>query len=513
MFPGTHAAKNPDKLAALLVDTGDQLSYGELDDRSIRLARVFAGAGLRKGDGVAVLSPNDLRFFEVLWAAMRSGLYFTPVNHHLTAEEVAYIVNDSGASALVVSESKRELAEEVAGLVPGLRLRLAYGGEVAGYDDYAQALCGASAEPLGEEPCGAAMMYSSGTTGRPKGVRPPLPDRQVDEPDMLSLVLANGFGLTEDVVYGSPAPIYHAAPLGWCGAVQRLGGTVVMTKKFDPEQLLATIEKYRVTAAQFVPTMFVRMLKLDEDVRTRHDVSSLKLAIHAAAPCPVEVKRKMLDWFGPILVEYYGGTEGNGLTIINTEQWLAKPGSVGKAALGVLHICDDDGNELPVGEIGTVYFEREIVPFTYHNDPEKTRSSQHPEHPTWTTLGDIGRLDEDGFLFLTDRKAFTIISGGVNIYPQEIENALALHPAIIDVAVIGVPDPEMGESVLAFVQPAPGAQPGPELEREIIEFVRSRIARFKAPRAVRFVNDLPRTPTGKLVKGELKRAYLAETGG
>jgi len=512
MYPRTHALRNPDKIAALLADTGEQLSYGELDERSTRLARLLREAGLRRGDVLALLSNNDLRCFEVYWAALRSGLFITAVNHHLSPDEVAYIVNDSGARALVVAAAKGELAEAIVEQTPGVALRLAFGGPVRGHGDYAAALSGASAEPLADEPSGATMLYSSGTTGRPKGVRPELPDRQVHEPgEMVTELAGTLFGLDADTVYLSPAPIYHAAPLRWCGAIQGLGGTVVMTERFDPEGTLAAIAEHRVTAGQFVPTMFVRMLRLDEQVRARYDVSTLRLAVHAAAPCPVEVKHKMIDWWGPVLVEYYASTEGQGMTMINSERWLEKPGSVGKAVVGALRICDDDGGEVPVGEVGTIYFERDIVPFTYHNDPEKTREAQHPEHPTWTTVGDIGRVDEDGFLFLTDRKAFTIISGGVNIYPQEIENALALHPSVEDVAVIGVPDEEMGEAVMAFVQPAPGAVPGPELEREIIDFVRATIARFKAPRAVEFVSDLPRTPTGKLVKHELKRRYLADT--
>lgn len=510
MYPRTHALRTPDKPAARLADTGEEISYAELDERSTRLAHALAESGLRRGDVLALLSTNDLRCFEVYWAAMRSGLYITAVNHHLSADEVAYIITDSGAKALVVDAAKGELAEAIVAQTPGVALRLAFGGAVTGYQDYAAALAAASAEPLVDEPSGAPMLYSSGTTGRPKGVRPPLPERQVHEPgEMVTQLAGTVFGLGADAVYLSPAPIYHAAPLRWCGAIQGLGGTVVMTKKFDPEQTLAAIAEHRVTAGQFVPTMFVRMLKLDESVRTQYDVSTLRLAIHAAAPCPVEVKRKMLDWWGPVLVEYYAGTEGNGMTMINSQQWLDKPGSVGPAVVGALRICDNDGNELPVGEVGTVYFERDELPFTYHNDPEKTQAAQHPKHPGWTSVGDIGRVDTDGFLFLTDRKAFTIISGGVNIYPQEIENVLALHDAVTDVAVIGVPDEEMGESVKAFVQPAPGVAPGPDLEREIIEFVRAKIARFKAPRSVEFVDSLPRTPTGKLVKHELKRRYLA----
>jgi fatty-acyl-CoA synthase len=352
------------------------------------------------------------------------------------------------------------------------------------------------------------MLYSSGTTGRPKGVRPLLPGVQVGESAEGLVELARlAFGFNTGTVYLSPGPIYHAAPLRFCGAVQALGGTVVMMKRFDAEQAVAAIGDHRATHAQFVPTMFVRMLQLPPEVRGQYDISSLRVAIHAAAPCPVEVKQKMIEWWGPILVEYYAGTEGNGMTAIDSGTWLTKPGTVGRPILGTVRICADDGTELPAGQIGGVYFERDEVPFTYHNDPAKTQASQHPAHPTWTTLGDIGYLDEDGFLFLTDRKAFTIISGGVNIYPQETENVLALHPAVHDVAVIGVPDAEMGEAVAAFVQPAAGAMPGPELEQEIIAFVKSKIASFKAPRTVYFVDDLPRSEAGKLMKADLKARY------
>jgi fatty-acyl-CoA synthase len=354
------------------------------------------------------------------------------------------------------------------------------------------------------------MLYSSGTTGRPKGVRPPLPPEQITEGiPMLAGIMSQMFGVGPASVYLSPAPLYHAAPLGWSCGVQALGGTVVLLRKFDAKACLAAVEEHRVTHAQFVPTMFVRMLQLPESERAGRDVSSLKVAVHAAAPCPVEVKQKMIDWWGPILVEYYAGTEANGMTMIDSATWLTKPGTVGKPVLGALRICDDEtGDELPTGEVGTVYWERDIMPFEYHNDPGKTASAQHPKHPFWTTLGDIGYVDEDGFLFLTDRRSFMIISGGVNIYPQETENVLALHPAVHDVAVIGVPDPEMGESVKAFVQPAAGVETGPELEAEIIAFVKSKIAGYKAPRSVQFVDDLPRTETGKLVKGELKKRYV-----
>ena len=508
MYPGTYAAEAPDRIAAVMAGTGETLSYGELERRSAQLAHVLHEAGLRPGDVVALLTENNLRAFEVYWAALRSGLYITAVNNRLKPDEVAYIVSDSGATALIVSAEQAATAEAIIDRTPGVKLRLAFGGPVSGHDSYEDTIDAASAEPFADQPLGATMLYSSGTTGRPKGVRPTLPERQVSEPgDTLAALAEMFFGVTRDSVYLSPGPIYHAAPLRWSGAIQVLGGTVVMMNRFDAARALQAIQDHRVTHAQFVPTMFVRMLQLPQEVRDRYDVSSLRVAIHAAAPCPVEVKQKMIDWWGPVLVEYYAGTEGNGMTAIDSGTWLSKPGTVGRAVSGSVRICADDGTELPAGQAGVVYFANDEIPFAYHNDPDKTRAAQHPAHHAWTTLGDIGYLDEDGFLFLTDRKAFTIISGGVNIYPQETENALALHPAVYDVAVIGLPDPEMGESVAAFVQPAPGAVPGPELEQEIIAFVKSRIAGFKAPRTVRFVDSLPRSEAGKLMKSELKARY------
>jgi long-chain acyl-CoA synthetase len=508
MYPGTYAAEAPDRVAAVMAETGESLSYAELERRSVQLAHVLHEAGLRPGDVVALLTENSLRAFEVYWAALRSGLYITAVNFRLKPDEVAYIVNDCGATALIVSAEQAATAEAITSVTAEVKLRLAYGGPVIGHGSYEETIAVAPAVPFGDQPHGATMLYSSGTTGRPKGVRPPLPGIQVAEPGEGLVTLASQFfGVNAETVYLSPGPIYHAAPLRWSGAVQALGGTVVMMKKFDAEQALRAIGDRRVTHAQFVPTMFVRMLRLPPQVRDRYDISSLRVAIHAAAPCPVEVKQKMIGWWGPILVEYYAGTESNGMTAVDSATWLTRPGTVGRPVLGTLRICADDGTELPAGEIGGVYFERDDIPFAYHNDPEKTRASQHPQHPAWTTLGDIGYLDEDGFLFLTDRKAFMIISGGVNIYPQETENVLALHPAVYDVAVIGVPDPEMGESVAAFIQPAAGAVPGPELAQEVVTFVKSKIADYKAPKVVRFVDDLPRTETGKLLKSELKAKY------
>jgi fatty-acyl-CoA synthase len=315
------------------------------------------------------------------------------------------------------------------------------------------------------------------------------------------------YSFDKNTRYYSPGPIYHAAPLRFSAFVHALGGTVVMARQFDAEAALAAIQRHRATHSQWVPTMFVRMLKLPPEVRDRYDVSSMKVAVHAAAPCSVEVKRAMMDWWGPVLHEYYSSTEGNGVSFIGPQEWLAKPGSVGRAGLGTIHICDDSGAELPIGQTGVVYFERDLVAFSYHNDDERTEAARHPDHELWTTTGDIGHVDEDGYLFLTDRKAFMIISGGVNIYPQEIEDCLTMHPSVLDVAVIGIPDEEMGEQVCAVVQPAPGVVPSEELATELKDFVRSRIAHYKTPRVVDFVDALPRSAAGKLVKRVLKERY------
>ncbi|MGW0036714.1 acyl-CoA synthetase [Gordonia sp. NPDC003376] len=507
MYPGTIARSHPDHPAVIIAETGQTLTFGQLDDRSRNLAAALVDAGLQRGDVVALLSDNAAEVFETFWATQRSGMYLTAVNWHLTADEAAYIVNDSGAKALIASGQLADLGHAVAELAPAARVRAAFGPPIEGFVDY-EDFVGASSGTLDAQPAGSVMLYSSGTTGKPKGIKPPLPDRAVDEPgDPYIAMFQHLYGFDETDIYYSPAPVYHTAPLRWGGIIHALGGTVVMAQRFDPEESLRHIEKYRVTAAQMVPTMFIRMLKLDPEVRSRHDLSSLTELVHAAAPCPPEVKRQMIDWVGPIVDEYYSSTEANGVTFINSQEWLEHEGSVGRPGLGVIHICDDHGAELPVGEIGSIYFEREVLPFTYHGDPDKTAEAQHPDHPTWTAAGDIGYVDDEGYLYLTDRKSFMIISGGVNIYPQEIENLLALHPAVDDIAVIGVPDPEMGEQVKAVVKVSEGIDPSDALAAELIAYVRERMSHYKAPKSVDFVDDLPRTPTGKLVKGKLKSRY------
>lgn len=506
-YPGTVAEIAPQRPAVIVAETGEILTYGRLDDRSLRFARHLYDDGVRSGDHLAVLCDNQPRAMEIYWAALRSGLYITFINSHLSAAEVAYIVEDCGAQTFVVAERFATVADAVVSAVPGVGRRIALGA-VPGFDDYEAVIASASSQPLPAQPCGADMLYSSGTTGFPKGIEVPLPDRDVDAPgDRITGLFAGPMGLDADSVYLSPAPIYHSAPLRFMAMAHRVGATMVMMRRFDAAAALGFIEQYRVTHSQWVPTMFVRMLKLDPRVRDSYDLSSHRCAVHGAAPCPVEVKRAMIDWWGPILLEYYSSTEAAGTSIIDSGEWLAHPGSVGRPVLGVAHICDDDGAEVATGEVGAIYFERDTAPFEYHGDPQRTAETRHRDHSNWSTTGDVGYLDADGYLYLTDRKSFMIISGGVNIYPQEIENALTLHPAVHDVAVIGVPDEEMGESVLAVVHPVADLDETDGLAALLEQFLRERIAHYKVPRRYEFSTDLPRTPTGKLIKGKLQERY------
>jgi long-chain acyl-CoA synthetase len=506
MYPGKYAAETPEKPAAINAATEEVLTYRCLNEASIRLARHLRSVGMKRGDALAINLENRLEFFVATWAALRSGLYLVTVNQFLPSHDVAYIVADCGAKALITSERLSKVAGELLPLIEQCPHRLIVGGELAGWDSYEAALEDQSVVPLDDERQGEHMPYSSGTTGKPKGIRRELGERHISEgPEFLESFLSYGFD--QDSVYLSPAPLYHAAPFSFTNRTQVLGGTVVMMPRFDAEESLRLVEQHKVTHSQWVPTMFIRMLKLEEDRRAAYDLSSHEVAIHAAAPCPTEVKHQMIEWWGPILQEYYAASERNGSTRINSEEWLRKPGSVGKAVMGTVHVCDDDGKELGVGEDGVVYFERESVVFTYHNDPERTREAQHPQYPNWSTMGDVGHLDEDGYLYLTDRKTFMIISGGVNIYPQMIEDALCLHPLVHDVAVIGVPNPDFGEEVKAIVETADGVTHDEEVRTELMDFARERLASYMIPRSIDFRDEIPRLPTGKLYKKQLRAEF------
>ena len=506
MHPSVHAATYADKPALIVADSGETISYGELDRRSNRAAHLFRDRGLAAGDTIAIFLDNVPEYFDLVWGAQRSGLFYVCIPSKLTAPEVEYILRDSGAKLLVTGEALSAVAAQVdLGGCTGFAI-----GPVAGYDDWRSAVAAMPDTPIADERAGVDMLYSSGTTGRPKGVRVALPeDPAIAAPNVLMQLAQALYGLNGDTIYLSPAPLYHAAPLRWSMTVMRLGGTVVMMRHFDPEAALAAIERYKVTASQWVPTHFVRMLKLDPAARAAHDLSTLKVAIHAAAPCPVPVKHAMIDWWGPVLFEYYAGSEGNGLTAIDSPAWLAHPGSVGRAVYGALHVCDEAGEELGADEEGLIYF-GDGGTFEYHNDPDKTAEARHPKG--WTTLGDIGRIDADGFLYLTDRKSFMIISGGVNIYPQEIENRLITHPRVADVAVIGGPDAEMGERVIAVVQPVDMTEAGDALAAELTAWCRAELSGVKTPRQIDFAAELPRHPTGKLYKRLLRDRYWGESG-
>jgi len=506
-----HARRTPDKAALIMVPSGEVRTFAQLDDTSLRLACALRERGLRTGDHLAVLVANEPAFCEVVWAAMRTGLYITPINWHLTAAEAGCIVGDCDAAALVVSA---RLAEVVAALDPvelvaaSTRLSVGCGIDgrpvIEGFESLETVLATTDPGEVPDEHDGGWMFYSSGTTGRPKGILPPLPPELLGAPSFLTAMLSGMFGFDAESVYLSPAPLYHASPAGWTNGTQRLGGTAVVMDHFDPLGLLDAIDRHRVTHVQLVPTHMIRLLELPEAERRRFDLSSLQLVIHAAAPCPVDIKRQFIDWFGPIVHEYYSGSEGAGFCHIGPEEWLAHPGSVGRSMTGPIHILDAERAELPVGEEGEVWFETNR-PFEYHKDPDTTRSVW--DGRGWSWMGDVGRVDRDGYLYLTDRASHMIISGGVNIYPREAEDVLILHPAVADVAVLGVPDPVMGERVCAFVQLAPGSGFAADDAgaAELIALCRDRLSHFKCPREVRFVDTLPRLPTGKLLKRLLVR--------
>ena len=499
------AQETPAKPAYIMADSGEVVTYGELNARSNQAAQLFRLCGIKKGDHIAIMLKNCRQFLEIAAAAMRAGIIYTPISTHLKREETAYILENCGARLFVASASLSEVATAMIEQTDHVERFYMVGGVHEGFQSWEEATDAMPDSAIDDQAMGAPMLYSSGTTGQPKGVFVPPATDQFDAPGALSLSLAPAFGFGPETTYLSPAPLYHAAPLHYNMMVLDTGGTSIVMENFDAVRALELIQEYRVTHSQWVPIMFIRMLKLPEAVRTGFDVSTMQVAIHAAAPCPVEVKEKMIDWWGPVIVEYYSSSEAAGFTIIDSPTWLSHKGSIGKPLFGVPHILDDDGNELPAGEVGTVFFSDTPNKFEYHNEPEKTRDAYNAKG--WSTCGDMGYLDEEGFLYLTDRKNFMIITGGVNVYPAEIESVLVGHDKVADVAVFGVPNDEFGEEVKAVIQPANWADATDETAFEILEWVRERLSHVKVPRSIDFNEALPRMDNGKLYKRHLMEAY------
>lgn len=512
MLPKEWANTKPESFAAIDSDTGSALTWAEFAGRVNRLCHHMRSVGLVRGDHVAVFLENRLEYFEAVWAALLSGLYVTPISRHLGVEEAGYILGDCQAKLLITSEQLADTALRMVGQAVTCSSRLIIGRPRPGFASYEESISNFPSTPIGDPSPGALMFYSSGTTGKPKGILRSLSATSVENAvKVMDDFYGPVWSIDSNTVYLSPAPLYHAAPLSFVVGVLSAGGTVVMMTRFDETEALRSIEKYRVTHSQWVPTMFNRLLKLDDQVKGAFDLSSHQMAIHAGAPCPVEIKRRMFDWWGPIVHEYYGGSENIGMTLARPEEWLKYPGTVGKPIIGSLKIYDDSGDELPQGETGLIYFQNDAGKFEYHGAPEKTKESRHPTESNSFALGDMGYVNEQGFLFLTDRKNFTIISGGVNIYPREIEDMLVIHPKVMDVAVIGVPNSDMGEEVRAVVQLEAGIPKHHETSQELIDYVRGKLAHYKCPRSIDFVDELPRLPNGKLYKRLIRDRYWSDT--
>jgi long-chain acyl-CoA synthetase len=493
--------------AIVMALSGETITHGQLEARANKIAHLLRAVGLKRSDHCAIFMENHPHYIECGFGAERAGLYYTNVNSYLTPAELAYIVNDSLSQVLITSQSHLAVAREALRECPRVTLCLVVDGPgdgdaVRNLDETVEPF---PVTPISDESKGSAILYSSGTTGQPKGILRPLSDTPARQLTPFGAAFARFWDVRKGEICLVPAPLYHAAPWGEAGLIISLNGTAVVMERFDEEAALRAIEKYRVTHAQFVPTMFSRMLKLPPDVRARYDLSSLRYVLHAAAPCPIPIKQAMIDWLGPIVHEYYGATEGLGLALCDSEQWLKHKGTVGKAVYGEVHVLDAEMNEVPPRTVGKLWF-KTAYPFEYFNDPRKTAAVNSPDR-TMSTVGDLGYVDEEGFIYLTDRESFMIISGGVNIYPQECENLLATHPKVRDVAVFGVPNEEMGETVKAVVQLMPNVAPGPEIEAELIAFCRKHLADMKCPRSMDFEDDFPRLPTGKLYKTALRDRY------
>jgi long-chain acyl-CoA synthetase len=507
MYPGSHAGARAAQPAVIMARSGEAISYAELEARSNRLAHFLRSRGLKRLDHYSIFMENNARYVECCAAGERAGLYFTCINSYLTAGELAYIVDNSCSRVLIFSEATRAVAVEALRQCAGVELALVVDGpgdgdRILNFDEATAAM---PATPVADESLGTAMLYSSGTTGRPKGIIRPLPEQPPGRQLPLFDFLQKLWRYREGMTYLSPAPLYHSAPQAAVNLVIRNGGTAVIMESFEPERYLQLVEKYRPSHSQLVPTMFSRMLKLPEELRARYDLSSLEVAIHAAAPCPPQVKEQMIQWWGPIIHEYYGATEGLGFAACDSAEWLAHRGTVGKVMLGDLHVLDEEMQPCPRGTPGMLWF-KTATPFEYFNDPGRTAQARSPDG-TMSTVGDVGYVDDDGFLYLTDRATFMIISGGVNIYPQECENLLITHPKVADAAVFGVPNEDLGEEVKAVVQAMPGHEPNAVLEQELIAYCARHLSRQKCPRSIDFEPELPRLPTGKLYKRLLRDRY------
>jgi long-chain acyl-CoA synthetase len=507
MYPGKHAATDPQRPAFIMAQTGAVVTYGELEVRTNRLAHLLRASGLSPRDHYAIFVENSPRYLETCGAGERAGLYYTCINSYLTAEELAYIVNNSEAKILITSEAKRDVALAALKNCPKIELCLVVDGRGDGkhVQNLDEATAPYPAPPIADEALGTPMLYSSGTTGRPKGILRPLPLQPPSQQLPLFDFLVRLWRYRDRMIYLSPAPLYHSAPQAAVNLTIRQGGTAIIMERFDPERYLELVDTYKVTHSQLVPTMFSRLLKLPEAVRQRYDLSSLEVVIHAAAPCPIQVKEQMIEWWGPIIHEYYGATEAVGFSACDSAEWLAHRGTVGRVLFGELHVLDDAMQPSPTGTPGTLWF-KTATPFQYFNDPVKTAEARSADG-SMSTVGDVGYLDNDGYLYLTDRASFMIISGGVNVYPQECENLLITHPKVADAAVFGVPNEDLGEEVKAAIQLMPGIAPGPGIAEELIAFCAEHLARQKCPRSIDFEAELPRLPTGKLYKRVLRDRY------
>ncbi|MGI9295143.1 MAG: acyl-CoA synthetase [Pseudomonadales bacterium] len=502
----TTAATHPNKPAIIMANSGEVITYQTLDERSNQGAQLLRSLGIQAGDHIGFMIENTRQFMEIVQAALRSGIIFTPISTHLKKEEARYILENCNARLFIASTKLAAVAEELVGDMSNIEHFYMVNGRRPGFESWDEAVALQPTEPIVDQSVGTPMLYSSGTTGQPKGVLAMSDITDINELHPNLAAFAAAFGFNEATRYLSPAPLYHAAPLHYNNLILAMQGTTIIMEKFDPERALQLVEEHKVTHSQWVPIMFVRMLKLPPEQRNKYDCSSMQVAIHAAAPCPIEIKERMIDWWGPVILEYYSGSEGAGMTIIDSANALTHKGSVGPAVVGELHIIDEEGNELPAGEVGVVYFGNGSK-FEYHGEPEKTAGAYNEKG--WSTLGDVGYVDEEGFLYLTDRKNFMIISGGVNIYPQEIENLLVTHEKLADVAVFGIPHEEFGEEVKAVVQPLDWADATDDFAEELLAWCKERLSSIKVPRSIDFMRQLPRMENGKLYKRHLADQYRA----